>query len=153
MKKVIFMIAAAVVLSTTACSDGKSPLEKKTEKAGEAAVDAAKEGVKEAEKAADNAMSDAKAKTQLAKENMTRSLNEGVAAINTKVEEMDKKMAKANRNEKKLWETRKKKLMADREELKTGLKDMGSEMKDGWEKFSMNVNSSLERIKKDMDDK
>ena len=153
MKKVIFMIAAAVVLSTTACSDGKSPLEKKTEKAADAAVDAAKEGAKEVEKAADNAMSDAKAKTQLAKDNLTRSLSESIAAINTKVAETDKKMEKATSNERKMWEIRKKKLVADREELETSAKAMSSEMKEGWEKFSMNVNSSLERIKKDMDDK
>ncbi len=153
MKKVIFMIAAAVVLSATACSDGKSPFEKKTEKAGEAAVDAAKEGVKEAEKAADNAMSDAKAKTELAKENMTRSLSEGIAAINTKVAETDKKMEKAASNERKMWETRKKKLIADREELEMSAKAMSNDMKEGWEKFSMNVNSSLDRIKKDMDNK
>ena len=153
MKKFIFMVAAAVVLSTTACSDSKSPMEKKAEKAGEAVVDVAKEGVKEAEKAADNAMNEAKAKTQMAKENMSRSLNEGIANINTKIETMDKQMAKANREQKAAWEKQKKKLMADRIELNTALKDMGSEMKDGWEKFSANVDKSLERIKKDMENK
>ena len=65
---------------------------------------------------------------------------------------MDKKMEKASRTEKAAWEKQKKKLLADRIELNTALKDMGSEMKDGWEKFSMKVNTSMERIKKDMND-
>ena len=154
MKKILFASVLSTIfvsLALMSCSNEppKSELEKKTENFAEAAKDLGNE-VAESTKTAGE---DLKDEAHNMKEDLTKTrkqfkedIETSIENINKKIAETDKKMEKAAKNQKEAWAKEKKDLIASRDRLNENLKDVGSDMKDGWNEFAANVKKTLKDV-------
>ena len=149
---VIIIISALTVLSATSCNDQepKSELRKKTEKMGEATRDLGNEVGKTAKKTGENIKDAAEVTQQNAvetREALRKDIAQTVDNINEKIDKTDKKMQKAAKDQKIAWEKDKKNLIIFRERLKVRSRDIGDNMKIGWNEFVDDVNQTLKEVK------
>ncbi len=157
MKKILFASALSTVfilLTLVSCNNEppKSELEKKSERLADAAKDLGKE-VGESTKTAGEDMQDAahdmKQDMEKTRKQLKEDIDASISNINKKIAETDKKMDKAAKKQKEAWAQEKKDLIATRDRLKENLKEVGNDMKDGWNEFAANVKQTL----KDVNDK
>ncbi len=157
MKKILFasvLSTVFILLTLVSCNNEppKSDLEKKSENLAEAAKDFGKE-VGESTKTAGEDMQHAahnmKEDMDKTRNQLKEDINQSILKINTKIAETDKKMDKAAKKQKEAWEKEKKDLIATRDRLNESLKEVGNDMKDGWNEFAANVKQTL----KDVNDK
>ncbi len=154
MKKILFAsVLSTIFISLTlmSCNNEppKSELEKKTENFGEAAKDLGQEVGRSAEKAGEDMKDEAHdMKEDLAKtrKQMKEDIDASISNINKKIAETDKKMEKAAKKQKEAWAQEKKDLIAARDQLNENLKEVGHDMKDGWNEFAANVKKTLKDV-------
>ncbi len=154
MKKILFAsVLSTIFISLTlmSCNNEppKSELEKKSENLAEAAKDFGKE-VGESTKTAGEDMQDAahdmKHDMEKTRKQLKEDIDASISNINKKIAETDKKMEKAAKKQKEAWAQEKKDLIAARDRLNESLKEVGHDMKDGWNEFAANVKQTLKEV-------
>lgn len=98
------------------------------------------------EQAADNA-GDA---LRRERDELSAKANQTARDLDAAIEETDRKLEKATAKEKARWETRRKMLVKERDELKAEMDHIGDDMKDGWNDFKSTFGTRLERIGRDI---
>jgi gas vesicle protein len=154
MKKILFASVLSTIfvsLTLMSCNNEppKSALEKKTENFSEAAKDLGNEVAESTKTAGEDLKDEAhNMKEDLAKtrKQFKEDIETSIEKINKKIAETDKKMEKAAKSQKEAWAKEKKDLIAARDRLNENLKDVGSDMKDGWNEFAANVKKTLKDV-------
>ena len=97
------------------------------------------------------AAKDMKDDAATARDDLKKDIKESITRINKKIDETDKKMEKATVNQQKAWEKDRISLIQSRDRLNARLKEMGSDMKDGWKGFMADVRATLKEVKQKLD--
>ena len=141
---IIYIVSFWGVVEFASCNgeSPKTPLEDKTAKLGEAAKDVAVE-IKNSTKETLNDASDSR-------DSLKIQIQKGVATINSKIKDIDAKMATGTREQKANWEKQKIELNKNKQTLDRKLTELGAGMKEGWEAFKGDVSDALDKVKHDI---
>jgi len=141
-------LGAACLFTFGACESNAAS--KSREAQQKDAADKISDGLQQAGEGVKDVANETGAAIKSERDDLSKRLNQKVKEIDAELNAVDLRIEKASAKEKVKYQERRNRLAQERDELNAAIKDLGKDMKNGWDDFKAEVNRTIDRIDKDL---